>query len=397
MIRKGLVELLYDAANIQRWNDHMRPHTGFTELDKQAHKMVFAYVLGKMEESDKNAEVNWKGLIERGIIEFLQRVKLTDIKPPIYHRLMEQKAEALNEWVLDNVRGHIEGLDEDFVSRFERHLNDPQYHVLEKRILEAAHYLATNWEFEIIYHLNSSIYGVEQTRTAIGNQIEEHQDLAGVQKILLRKKTHAFLDLVGQLRFQRRWAQTPRIPETSVLGHMLIVAMLAYFCSLQLKACDKRIYNNFFAGLFHDLPEVLTRDIISPVKNSVPGLDDIIKEIENRQVEERILPLLPRAWHGEIKYFIEDEFKSKVKLDSELRLITSDEINTHYNGNVYNPLDGELIKACDILAAYIEASLSMAYGIKSPHLDSAKKSMYEQKEYKIIGGIDFNPLFDYFS
>lgn len=309
---------------------------------------------------------------------------------------MDKKAGELNKWVLDQIRGQVEGLDDDFIARFERHLNNPKYHASEKRILKAAHYLATNWEFEIIYNLNSTIYGVEQTKTAISNQIEEHQDLAGVQKILLKKKTHAFLDLVGQLRFQRRWAQTPRIPETSVLGHMLIVAMLTYFCSLQFKACDKRIYNNFFAALFHDLPEVLTRDIISPVKKSIPGLEEIIGEIEKKQLEERVLPLLPRSWHDEIKYFLEGEFESKVKIESELRFISSETINAQYNEDIYSPLDGELIKACDTLAAYIEASLSRDYGIKSPHLESAMKSMYEQNKHKNVGGLNFIPLFEYF-
>ena len=43
----------------------------------------------------------------------------------------------------------------------------------------------------------------------------------------------------------------------------------------------------FLCGLFHDLPEVLTRDIISPVKRSVPGLDELIKKIEERLVTEK--------------------------------------------------------------------------------------------------------------
>ena len=68
------------------------------------------------------------------------------------------------------------------------------------------------------------------------------------------------------------------MPETFVMGHMLVVAILSYFMSLELdNPCRKRLENNFFSGLFHDLPEVLTRDIVSPVKNSVKGLDSIIK------------------------------------------------------------------------------------------------------------------------
>ena len=74
-----LLELLFDAASIQRWNDHIRPEQ-FTELDKQAHKMIFAYVLGKIEETDRKARVNWSAIIEGGLIELLHRIVLTDIK-----------------------------------------------------------------------------------------------------------------------------------------------------------------------------------------------------------------------------------------------------------------------------------------------------------------------------
>ena len=44
MLNKVFVEFLYEAAHIQRWNDHIRPN-GFTELDKQAHKMMILYAV----------------------------------------------------------------------------------------------------------------------------------------------------------------------------------------------------------------------------------------------------------------------------------------------------------------------------------------------------------------
>ena len=63
MITKELLELLFEAASIQRWNDHNRPEH-FTELDKQAHKMIYAYVLAKFEETDRGMAVDWCALIE---------------------------------------------------------------------------------------------------------------------------------------------------------------------------------------------------------------------------------------------------------------------------------------------------------------------------------------------
>ncbi len=395
MISKKLLELLYEAASIQRWNDHIRPEQ-FTELDKQAHKMVYAYVLGKIEEADHGAVIDWRRLIEGGFYEFLQRIVLTDIKPPVYHKLMAEKGDQLNRWVLEQLNDKVSGFSIDLIAAMEDYFFSTGQMVLEKKILRAAHYLATNWEFKIIYRLNEGLYGLEETKTAIANQIEEHYDLAGVQKLDLGKKTSNFLDLAGQLRFQQRWAQSPRVPKTSVMGHMLIVAMMSYLCSVELNACNKRIYNNYFAALFHDLPEVLTRDIVSPVKRSVEGLEEIIKDIERRQLEERLFPLLPVSWHDELRYFTEEEFVGRIIVDGKTTHSSSAEINKLYNTDSYSPLDGEIIKACDQLAAYIETFLSISYGIKSSHLEEGNRQLYISNKDRIIAGIDFGQMFGYF-
>ena len=68
-IRKGFILKLFDGANIQRWNDKIRP-VELTELDKQAHKMIIAYVLGKYEEN--NSDFNWIDIIEGSIFEYLE-------------------------------------------------------------------------------------------------------------------------------------------------------------------------------------------------------------------------------------------------------------------------------------------------------------------------------------
>jgi putative hydrolases of HD superfamily len=397
MISKEIIEKFYVAASMQRWNDHIRL-SEFTELDKQAHKMIIAYILGKFEESDKRNNINWTKLIEGGIFEFLQRVVLTDIKPPIFYKLRRKYEKELNDLVLEKVLYVTKGIN-GLSERFENYLKNPDEAAYEKRILKAAHYLATSWEFRIIYDLSRNIYGIEMTRAEIENEIEEHYDLIGVQKIVLGKKSHGFIDLCGQLRFQHRWAHTQRIPRTSVLGHMLIVAMLSYLFSLELttKACNKRLYNNYFAALFHDLPEVLTRDIVSPVKKSIERIGDaIIKDIEKELLEERILPLLPKSLHEEMRYFYFEQkpFENKI-LYLCAEKITTDIINKKYNFDEYSPIDGEIVFYCDKLAAYVEAALSIHHGIESRVLKDAKKIMKSDHRNRFIGGINFGHLFEY--
>ena len=372
----------------------MRPAQGFTELDKQAQKMVYMYVLGRFEETEGELNFNWQRLIEGGLFEFLHRIKLTDIKPPVFHKMMEEKGTEINEWVLSQYEPVFENIKPPIYARFEDYLLDKDYAENEKRILSASHYLATNWEFEHIYRLNTGLYGLDEEKESIEARLSGYRSLVGVVNLSFDRPIQHFMDLVGQLRFQQRWAQSPRIPQTSVLGHMLVVAIIAYFASLDIHACPRRVYNNYFCGLFHDLPEVLTRDIIAPVKRSIPNLDAIIKDIESSWVEERIYPLLPKPWHSEIRYLIEDEFADRIVKDGK-RMNT--EITPEYNHDAYNPLDGAIVRACDRLAAYTEASLSIRHGIKSKHLNDGL-SIY--KEYEgdkgVVSGADFRPVFDHF-
>ncbi|WP_346353805.1 HD domain-containing protein [Azotosporobacter soli] len=395
MLRKPLLELIYESAHMQRWNDHIRPK-GFTEMDKQGHKMIIAYMLAKFEEEERQMPVDWRGLIEGGIFEFFHRIVLTDIKPSVAHELMARHGARLNEWIMEQLQPQLECLGEEFSSKFKTYFDDPQYCRQEKKLLKAAHYLATDWEFQIIHNLNANIFGLEETKARIENEIEEYYDLLGVRKAGLGKKTNHFINLVGQLRFQQRWAQSPRVPETSVMGHMLVVAMLAYLLSVEIGACDQRLCNNFFAGLFHDLPEVLTRDIVSPVKRSVAGLEELIKEIENRQIQEKVLPLLPVAWHAQLLYFIEDEFANKIQRDGVVEKVKGEEVDQLYNRDEFSPIDGQLLKGCDHLAAYIEARLSMAHGITSRHLRDGSEKLYRLYQNRSIAGIDFGQMFDYF-
>jgi putative hydrolase of HD superfamily len=396
MIAKGIIERFYEAASIQRWNDHARP-LELTELGKQAHKMVIAYVLARVEESERQVKLNWRYLIEGGLFEFLHRVILTDIKPPVFHQMMRQKGKELNQWVLGQLERDISMIPENFQGKFYNYFfTAPPDGQLERRILKAAHYLATKWEFRLIYNMNQFVYGIEKTRAEIEAEIEDYFDLAGVQKLLLDKKLSGFIDLCGQLRFQQRWAQSPRIPKTAVLDHMLIVALLSYLCSLEIGAGEKRLYNNYFAALFHDLPEVLTRDIVSPIKSSVEGLQDLIKEYEDLQIKERLLPLLPVAWHEEVLYLIEDEFSNKIWEKGQVVKGIPTAAMNQYNDDRYSPVDGNLLKACDHLAAFIEAALSIKQGIKSHHLEEGKSRLYQMYCGKIIAGIDFGMIFDYF-
>jgi putative hydrolase of HD superfamily len=352
-----MLYLIFDTANMHRWNDHLRT-VELTELDKQAHKAAIAWVLGKYEER-AGAELDWTEIIEHSLFSFIQRSVMTDLKPQVFHRIISEKSEEVNKYVLRCFDENVPDSDPEFRQRLEDYLHSEK-RSKEDDIIRAAHYIATRWEFKTIYDANRSMFGIENTKKEIEEQIQQHRDLIGVKKQMADGKTFDFIDLIGQLRFQQRWARTPRVPETTVLGHSLIVADMIFLNDLDRKAGGRQIYNNFYTALFHDLPEVLTKDVISPIKVNVDGLTHLLESYERELVESKIMPLVPPEWHEEIEFMVFEPF-------------------TDTDGK-FGKRTGRDIKTCDLMAAYIEAMASRRSGISSKALQEGEKELRKKLE-----------------
>jgi putative hydrolases of HD superfamily len=391
VIRKALILKLFDAAYMQRWNDKIRP-VELVELDKQAHKMIIAFFIGKFEEETPG--FNWIEIIEGGIFELLQRLVITDLKPPIFYKIKEDRAKykKLNDWVYTEIEPVISSIGKEFSFRFRRYFEKSDGDI-NRKILDAAHFYATRWEFNIIERANPQGYEIESIKKDLEEKQEQYSGLKGMVILKREPGYRKFIDLCGQLRFQARWANLHRVPKTSVIGHSLYVAILSYLFSVEIRACDKRCSNNYFTGLFHDLPEVLTRDIISPVKRSVEGLSELIKEYEKEQMEKEVYGLIPKKWHKDMRTFTEKEFESIVSVNGRRKRLGSDEISKKYNADVYNPRDGELVKAVDGLAAFIEAFMAIKNGSYNREFQEAKLSFREMYGRAAIAGINFGEIY----
>ncbi len=91
--------------------------------------------------------------------------------------------------------------------------------------------------------------------------------------------------------------------------------------------------------------------------------------------------------------FTEDEFDSIVTVGEKMEKFSNKEINETYNDDRFNPKDGELVKATDSLAGFIEASVAIPTGSASPYLQYAKLSVKKQHERVNIANINFGELY----
>jgi len=369
-----ILYFIFDSANMHRWNDHLRT-IELTELDKQAHKAAITWVLGKYEETEGGVTLDWNKIIEHTLFSFIKRLVMTDLKPQVFHRVVAEKFDEVNRYVLECFDRSVPDADPEFRKRLEVYLKS-KGSSKEDDIISAAHYLATRWEFKTIEDVNKSMYGIKQTSTEIVGQIMDYKDLVGVKKLIDDENNFNFVDLLGQLRFQQRWARTPRIPKTTVLGHSLIVADMIYLNDVDRKADPRQVYNNFYTALFHDLPEVLTRDVISPIKMNVDGLAMLLESYEKELMESKIMPLIPESWRKELEFMVYEPFSD-------------------CNDPVFGKRTGKDIKSCDLMAAYIEAHISRCYGISSKALMEGEKQLREKLENS-GAGIDAKNLMNRF-
>ncbi|MDD7424815.1 MAG: HD domain-containing protein [Candidatus Methanomethylophilaceae archaeon] len=346
-----LLYMFFDATNMHRWNDHIRP-LDLTELDKQAHKAAIAWVIGKAWEQTEGKGLDWRMMIEHSIFSLIERCVMTDIKPPLFHRIKAEKASEMADFVMSEVDRSVPEMEPGLKERLCSYLESSADRK-EDEILRAAHYMATHWEFTLIYDMNRRMVGIEQTRKDIEAELEYHGGIIGMMRDVMGNDD--FIDLIGQLRFQQRWTRTPRIPSTTVLGHSLLVATAVFLNDLDKGADDRTIYNDYYAALFHDLPEVLTKDVITPVKMNVGGLSELLESYETEMVESKIMPMIPEGWRDGFRFLIYDPFGEK-------------------DDPVHGRMMGRDIKASDMLAAYMEARLSRYYGITSRVLREAESS-----------------------
>lgn len=379
MLSSELIIKLFDAAYMQRWNDKLRPME-FYELDKQGHKMFIAFFLAKFEELKQ--KIDWVSLIKGIIFEYLQRLVITDIKPTVFYEIKKDKIKykALNNYMFRELSPLIKCLGNDFSVQFQNYFINGDNNI-NRQILDAAHLFSSYWEFQILQRIDPNGFEVKYIKNHYQVMLKQYKNLKGITLLIKQTPIRQLINLIGQLRFQNRWSHVHRIPKTSVLGHSFYVAILVFLFSLYINACSKRLYNNTISALFHDLPEILTRDIISPIKRADKGLEDLIKELEIKQLEKIILPLVPGFLQDEILLYTQNEFNNLVKINGKIVYIENEKlISEKYNQDQYNPRDGKLIKAFDDLSAFIEAFSALKNGCSGPAFSGAMERITEKYE-----------------
>lgn len=119
----------------------------------------------------------------------------------------------------------------------------------------------------------------------------------------------SFYAYLSRLRWIKRWGLKRNAHEENVMEHSWEVAVIAHTLALiKNRYFDGDIDANAIAAaaLYHDITEVITGDLPTPIKYHSPAILSAYKRIE-QQAETELLKLLPDALQADFRPLIQHE------------------------------------------------------------------------------------------
>ena len=122
-----------------------------------------------------------------------------------------------------------------------------------------------------------------------------------------------FFAMLGRMKYINRWALMRKVQEESLCQHSMETACFAHALAL--------IKNKYFGGnvdaeraavlaLYHDMPEIITGDLPTPVKYFNSDIKEAYDKIEENACK-KLLSMLPDELKGEYSSFFFKEEKDE--------------------------------------------------------------------------------------
>ena len=122
-----------------------------------------------------------------------------------------------------------------------------------------------------------------------------------------------FFAMVNRMKLIDRWALMRNTSKENIAEHSHNVAVIAHALCL---IGNKKFGRNYDAercavlALYHDVTEVITGDMPTPVKYYNDKIKSVYKDVE-KTAGERLLAMLPDEFKADYKPFFEQESKDK--------------------------------------------------------------------------------------
>lgn len=303
------VNQVFNRLNIlRRWTSFVTEDK-YNELSKQALNCITSYMLASYSEH-AGKKIHWGRFPKIALYRAFQ-------KAYVYFDVPEKNIDDICE--IGNItKKEFNQITKDLIveatdKKFASFICKPT-ESYEMRIYRAATKIATLVELVE----NQSLQKMDDYSVhlyEISKYLEKFSDIPGIDEMKdVDGPVFKVLKKISKLRNQNRWSVMSYTVECSVLGHLFDTAIFSYFAGLERGYKPRVAAKMFFMGIFHDVAEVWTKDIPSPIKDRIPGFRKASEEYELRMIEKYLYRPLPKFLARKIKFVMfEDEENAKFK------------------------------------------------------------------------------------
>ncbi len=327
-----LIYLVIKMFSMRRWNNKPTVEQN-SEASNSGFVLHVAHLLGMLEQIN-GRDVDFTKLLARGALKDMPKCILSDISLETKRAIQKLSPDLWMEVYHGAINDVIESVPFKWKDDFKNDMINSRDDSIEGKILDAADLYAAHVEAEVNSRLFPEYFS--DIREAIEKKLENVK-LHSLKALLNSTDMKRYLVYVRTLMHAIRWNQHSRTVPTTVAGHTLFVVFVAYLLALEDGRSDT--LNVMERALFHDVPEALTGDIISPTKRRVEGFENVIEKVESKMVHEVLLPLLPN------------------------------EISGYYAPLMLEPFgggfEGKITRAADLTGSLIECKIEMDNGVKA--------------------------------
>jgi len=364
-----LLKLMFSKwLSIKRWNNFPRVED-ITPLDNAGFVIHIALFLVHLEEKN-NIKIDKEYIIKKIIFDLFKSLVLADINSGTRDYILKIDKNIMLELetkVLDFLYSFE---DWDFIKSDMKQVFSDKTKKIEDDIINAAKKFA--WHQECVINARVFLYAYDVALGEINSYLNENKNKLFCLRELLKNDNYKnYLSHIRRLSHAMRWSWKQRKYPVSVMSHLVIVTFISYIlANLENgKWWNYNVYDIMARSIYHDIPEAITWDIITPIKNSVKWFRNVLEKVEKQMMNDYFFVYVDEDYEKEIYDYMLDPFSTKEwKLAKHADIISAllesrierDSNNLEFI-NIYREIKSQVNKFDDYSSDYILKDVLLSF------------------------------------
>ena len=303
--------MLTRGLTMNRWNNFPRIED-VSHLDNVWFVIHVALFLAYLEEKSGN-KIDKLFLMKRIIFNSFSRLVLSDINSGTRDYILK---------VDNKIFAEIEKKSFDYLLSYDW----PEYiksdmldtlqdntKTLELSIIEASKKYAWFKECKINATVFSDMYDVplDQIRSYLD---KKRKELKSLDLLLNNENYKKYLTHIRRLSHSMRWNQQTRVFPISVMSHLVFITFISYtvWKIENASGANVDIQELMLRTIYHDIPEAITGDIITPTKKAVPGFIEVLEKVEIQMMDDYIFSYVDEKYKDEVSAYMLNPFEWEI-------------------------------------------------------------------------------------